>query len=357
VFTTFLLFTLIAAVIHFLVRNLFKKYQLVDHPDGIKKVHKFPVPFSGGLSFAISLIVLSILSYVFYLVPDLGLDIQFMDINFLNLWLLWVLITSLLLLSISLIDDFIDLPVWVRLFTQVSCCLIVMSNGDLRLTNLGPIFGGNDVELSIILSYLFTIFCVVGITNAFNWIDGLDGLFSFQVFAAGLGIFLLTQNFGTSAIIFWAAFIPYVFMNMGLLGAKFKVFIGDHGAMMIGYLIAWNLISISENDLIRPIDAVWCVCIVLLNTFRVIWKRYKNKHSVFSSDRTHIHHYFLDRGYSDNISLLIISSLTILISAIGYLLYLLGFAEWVSLAIFLLLLVGWSLISYLINEKNIFKNF
>lgn len=359
-FSTFLLFTLIAVVVHFSVRHLFGRYGLVDHPDGLKKIHKSAVPISGGLSFAICIIVFLVLSYIFYLYPDLGIEIYLnnQDSNSsVNLGLIWIFLTSLILLSISLIDDFIDLPIWVRLFTQISCCLVVISVGDLRLTNLGPIFGGNDIELPIIVSYLFTIFCVVGITNAFNWIDGLDGLLSFQIFIAALGMFLLVQDFGIIAISLAAAFIPYVFMNLGLLGNKFKVFIGDHGAMMLGYIIGWSLISFSEDSLIRAVDSLWCVSIVLLNSFRVMWKRYNNKLSVFSSDRNHIHHYFLDRGYSDNASLVMVCAVTLFVSATGYLLYYLEIPDWISLTTFFSILIGWALISYLINEKKIFKNF
>ncbi|MDA9636112.1 hypothetical protein N9T42_00205 [SAR86 cluster bacterium] len=359
-FSTFLFFTLIAVVIHFLVRHFFGRYGLVDHPDGLKKMHKSPVPISGGLSFAICLVVFLVLSYVFFLYPNLGIKTYLINQNsdtFVDLGLIWIFLTSLILLSISLIDDFIDLPIWVRLFTQISCCLVVISVGDLRLTNLGPIFGGNDIELQILFSYLFTIFCVVGITNAFNWIDGLDGLFSFQIFIAALGMLILVKDYGIIAISLVAAFIPYTFMNLGLLGDKFKVFIGDHGAMMIGYMIAWSLISFSEDGLIRPVDALWCVCIVLLNSFRVMWKRYIKKLSVFSSDRSHIHHYFLDKGYSDNLSLTIVCCLTSLACGFGYVLYLIDASEWVSLLCFFGILFGWASISYLVNVKKLFKTF
>ena len=60
-FSTFLLFTLIAVVVHFLIRHLFGRYGLVDHPDGLKKIHKSAVPISGGLSFAICVIIFLVL--------------------------------------------------------------------------------------------------------------------------------------------------------------------------------------------------------------------------------------------------------------------------------------------------------
>ena len=103
---------------------------------------------------------------------------------------------------ICLIDDLITLPVWVRLFAQVSC------------TNLGAIFGGNDLVLPSYLAFLFTIFCVVGITNAFNWIDGIDGFFSFQVLLALVGLIIIGRGgFTLAHLSLLAALLPYSIMH------------------------------------------------------------------------------------------------------------------------------------------------
>ena len=156
-----------------------------------------------------------------------------------------------------------------------------------------------------------------------NWIDGIDGFFSSQVLLALLGMIILSGRLSLFHIAFLSAISPYIVMNLGLLGDKFKVFIGDHGAMMIGFLIAGSFVLLSQADDgiyvqgVRPVDTLWCIGLVLLNALRVIWKRLIKKTSIFSSDREHIHHYFLDLGYSSGRTLIIVTSVSLIIFSVG----------------------------------------
>ena len=355
----FLLYSLVAFIIHLLVRHFFKRRNFVDIPDGIKKKHEDEVPISGGLSFAICFALFFSCSFllVFYDLTSLfgivlpnegfGSSGSFPYVSF-----FWLLFLSLVLLAICLIDDLITLPVWIRLFSQISCTILMIQLGNMNLLNLGAIFGGNDVILPDYLAFIFTIFCVVGITNAFNWIDGIDGFFSFQVILALIGLSIMGKaGFTLAHFSLLAALLPYSLMNIGLLGKKFKVFIGDHGAMMIGFFLACSFILVTQdsanvNELdARPVNALWCVGLVLLNAFRVIWKRSINKLSIFSSDRAHIHHFFLDRGYSGNATLLIVCSISLAIVSLGAIIHYSGLPEWFSLMIFVGILLFWGFIS------------
>ena len=348
-----------SSIIHFLVRGFFKKRGFVDSPDGIKKKHMNDIPLSGGLSFAVSFTIFSLFSFaVFYF--NLGsffsfnlLEVVLVSNNYPYVFLGWLMILSMVLLAICLIDDLINLPVWVRLFAQISCTVLMIQLGDMSIVNLGPIFGGEDIILHEYLAFLFTLFCVVGITNAFNWIDGLDGLFSLQVFIAVMGLSILLGNITFASIAFIAALMPYSIMNLGFLGSRFRVFIGDHGAMTIGFILACNFILATQSSLVeaRPIDALWCVGLVLLNAVRVMWLRFKGKVSIFNSDRKHIHHFFLDFGFSTRETLLIVSSISLAISSLGITLMYFNVQEWISLALFLMILPFWSLLSYLMNKK------
>jgi UDP-GlcNAc:undecaprenyl-phosphate GlcNAc-1-phosphate transferase len=224
--------------------------------------------------------------------------------------------------------------------------------GDMNLLNLGAIFGGNVVILPNYLGFIFTIFCVVGIINAFNWIDGIDGFFSFQVILALIGLSAMgAAGFTLAHFSFLAALLPYSLMNIGLLGNKFKVFIGDHGAMMIGFFLACSFILLTQDQVnadeskAHPVNALWCVGLVLLNAFRVIWKRLIKKISIFNSDREHIHHYFLDLGFSSKATLFIVCSISLVISAIGAIINYLDLPEWFSLMAFVSILFFWAFIS------------
>ena len=347
-----------SSIIHFLIRDFFKKRGFVDSPDGIKKKHKNDIPLSGGLSFAVSFTIFSLFSFaVFYF--NLGgffsfnlLEVVLVSNGYPYVFLGWLIFLSIVLLAICLIDDLVNLPVWVRLFAQISCTILMIQLGNMNIINLGSLFGGQDIVLHEYLGFLFTVFCVVGIINAFNWIDGLDGLFSFQVFIAVMGLSILVGNITFASIAFIAALLPYSMMNLGFLGSRSKVFIGDHGAMTIGFILACNLIFVSQNSFVdvRPVDALWCVGLVLLNAIRVMWLRFKRKVSIFNSDREHIHHYFLDQGYSDKTALLIVCSIGLSISGFGWILYFLDFPEWFSLVMFLSILFLWSFIGKFANQ-------
>ena len=355
-FSLFLLYILIGFIVHLLVRHYFKKKNFVDVPDGIKKKHKVAVPISGGLSFGICWTIFYLCTYLIF-IYGLG---DILGITFLKngdpsklVFPLYALLSflSLVLLSICLIDDLIDLPVWIRLFTQISCTVLMIELGGMNLLNLGPLFGFEDIILSYYLGSVFTIFCVVGITNAFNWIDGIDGFFSFQVILACIGITILSNNFSIALMAFLCSLAPYTIMNLGLMGKKFKVFIGDHGAMMIGFFIACNFVLITQDPHnlreidIRPVDVLWCVGLVLLNALRVIWLRFTKKLSIFNSDRKHIHHYFLDLGYSNNATLAIVCSISLAITSLGGIIYFLNLPEWFSLMTFISILFFWAFLS------------
>ena len=158
-FSFFLLFLLVGFIIHLLIRHFFKKRNFVDAPDGVKKKHKMAVPISGGLSFGLSyyLFVLACL-LIFYFDLNNSLNIQLPVIgygpNFPFFSFIILLLLSFVLLIISLIDDLISLPVWVRLFTQISCSVLFIQLGDISLINLGSLLGGEEIILQEYLSLI-----------------------------------------------------------------------------------------------------------------------------------------------------------------------------------------------------------
>ena len=124
------------------------------------------------------------------------------------------------------------------------------------------------------------------------------------------------------------------------------------------FFLACSFIFLTQDPLniyeqtVRPVEALWCVGLVLLNALRVIWKRFIKKLSIFSSDREHIHHYFLDQGFSNHQTLLIVCFISFSISAFGFLLFFLNTPEWLSLLIFISILIIWSWIGKFSNQKT-----
>ena len=127
--------------------------------------------------------------------------------------------------------------------------------------------------------------------------------------------------------------------------------------MAIGFLIAGTFVLLSQAiegihlEGVRPVDTLWCIGLVLLNAFAVIWRRLIKKTSIFSSDREHIHHYFLDLGYSSEKTLIIVSSISLIIFSFGIALALLKAPEWISLLSFIGILLFWNFFNKSIYKK------
>jgi len=349
-------FFLLSLIVHFVFRILFKRLNIVDIPDGIKKKHKQMVPISGGISVVISLVLIVVIYYFLnslQLIEALSqnekLKVSSPAIDIRTGLLIGF--TGLIVAAVSFFDDILELPIWFRFMTLILCSSIVISLSDLSLSSLGDLLGFGEIKLYGIYSTLITIFCIVGVANAFNWIDGLDGLFSSQVLIATGSIFYFVGGNGVFLILFLLAFLPYMMMNAGFFGESTKVFIGDHGAMALGYSIGWMLLSIAEFGAINPITAPWIIGLVLLNALRVMYKRLLLGVSLFRSDREHIHHFFLDNNYSRRLSLLIIILISSSIALIGILFQTSGVPDSVALVSFLGIFVLWSFLSFCLKKN------
>jgi len=267
-----------------------------------------------------------------------------------------MLITGIFLALITLIDDLWGLSVPTRFVSQALASLILITQSGLYIDNLGNLFGLGSIELNPALGVLFTIFCVIGILNAFNWIDGFNGGLTSQ-FLVGVTaplILLSTNNslFIEQVYLFLViCFLPYALMNLKVIGKRFVIFMGDHGSMFCGYIVAWCLIYFAmETEYMNPITAVWIVGFVLFNAISTIIIRIVNKRSPLISDRSHIHH-ALDRlglkGLRVSFVVLVISSM---LALTGVMLELIGASELVSML--LLVFISLIFLRYRFNLEN-----
>jgi len=263
---------------------------LVDIPDD-RKQHDGSVPLIGGLSIYFGLMVAI---YITQPLPD-------------NLF--YLLMTASLVLLIGLLDDLKDLGIWPRILVQIISCLLLVLFTDTCITSLGSPFGSNEIELGK-LAIPFTIFAVVGLVNAFNMSDGIDGLAGSLAIVTIIGIILfdaVTKNPPLLGflLMFSAALLPYLFTN--LISAQ-KIFLGDAGSLLIGFILAWILVFLSQGDSrsMVPTSVLWCVAIPVIDTFTVCFQRIRTGKSPLSADRQHFHHLLLDAGFSPKKALLII---------------------------------------------------
>ncbi|KII77745.1 UDP-N-acetylglucosamine--undecaprenyl-phosphate N-acetylglucosaminephosphotransferase [Vibrio renipiscarius] len=289
----------------FLMRKVAKTIGLVDKPNE-RKLHDGAIPLVGGIS-----IFLSIAQYL-TAKPDIIPNSE------LFLFCLTVLI------FVGVLDDKFDISFKIRLTVQalLSICMMVFAN--LQLENIGNVFGTGELHFGL-LSPIVTTFAVIGAINAFNMVDGIDGLLgglAIVTFASIAILLNIESKHGLAylCVIFIAAIVPYICMNLGIFGRKRKVFMGDAGSMVIGFTVIWLLLGASQEhstNSIRPVTALWLIAIPLMDMAAIMIRRVKRGHSPFKPDREHLHHIFQRLGLSSRQTLFVICSFASLLAGFG----------------------------------------
>ncbi|MFP3364167.1 UDP-N-acetylglucosamine--undecaprenyl-phosphate N-acetylglucosaminephosphotransferase [Pseudoalteromonas sp. SIMBA_148] len=303
-----LLFTFfIAFAVLFLMRKVARRVGLVDKPSG-RKMHTGNVPLVGGVA-----ICITIVQYI-YSHPGM--------INHANLYMCCIVGLTI----VGALDDRYDLSVKVRMLVQTIISIAMIYFAKAELLSLGDILGFGDISLGYgYVGGLITVFAVIGCINAFNMVDGIDGLLgglSIVTFGA-IGILLNManeQSLSYLCLLLVVCMIPYIVMNLGLIGRERKVFMGDAGSMMIGFTVIWLLIGASQtsgNPMIRPVTALWLIALPLMDMAAIMIRRVKQGKSPFKPDREHLHHICQRLGCSPTQTLILICSIASVFSVIG----------------------------------------
>jgi UDP-GlcNAc:undecaprenyl-phosphate/decaprenyl-phosphate GlcNAc-1-phosphate transferase len=184
---------------------------------------------------------------------------------------------------------------------------------------------------------LFTLIGVIGVINAFNMIDGLDGLAGGTGFVVTGWLIVLclsapAANAGAlgALLVLAAAIAGFLVYNLRHpWRVRATVFMGDAGSTMLGFVLSWFLIHLSQGEqaLMAPITAVWIMALPLLDTLTVIIRRIGAGRSPFAADRQHLHHLLLGRGFSDGRVTAILLGLTCATGGLGVLADWLGMSE------------------------------
>ncbi|MBT8039540.1 MAG: undecaprenyl/decaprenyl-phosphate alpha-N-acetylglucosaminyl 1-phosphate transferase [Gammaproteobacteria bacterium] len=269
---------------------LARTLDLLDHP-GARKVHLSTTPMTGGPAIFISF-GLFLLAY-------------FPEDRFVQA----LLAGGGLLLITGLADDRQHLAPWVRFFVQIAACLLMIYWPGIYLSDFGSLFTSDVLGLGA-LNLVITIFAALGVINAFNMIDGMDGLAGgiFMVSGTGLAIYaglngLVQTHWMLVAVLFAVA--GFLLLNARLpWNARARVFLGDSGSTFLGFLLAWAFIALGSDSneigqrAYMPMTAVWLFAVPLLDTATIIWHRWRSGSSAFRGDQHHLHHAFLRAGFS-----------------------------------------------------------
>lgn len=347
----FLLAFITAFVVTPYTIRLAKRVGAIDKPEK-RRINSRPIPRLGGLA-VISGFVVSSIYLVIAMIIENKINLQGEEIY--GFKLIGFLLGIIILVIFCYIDDVKGLKPIVKLLGQVvSACVIVAFGIRINETNIELI--DNILNSNIIFVYILTVGWIVGITNAINLIDGLDGLSSGITLISCLSLIIIfsLNNSPIIAIILTTAlagaivgFLPYNFNPA-------KTFIGDTGAQFLGFSLSIiSILGIAKTYTVLVIVAPLIVLAVpIFDTLFAIVRRIakgKSIKAVFSPDTGHLHHKLMKKGYTQKQSVLILYGISATLGMFAIILLESGIWKAISFA---LMVVAISAIGYKDIKKN-----
>lgn len=336
--------------------RLAKKVGAIDIPND-RRVNKKPMPRLGGLAvisgFFVSTIYLLISTSIEGKINLFGEETYY--VKFIGY------VVGIIILGITCyIDDVKGIPSWIKLIAQIIAAIIVVASG-IRIENISIPFTEGKLVISGIASYVITICWILGITNAINLIDGLDGLSSGVTLISCLSllmVFALNESPLIAIILVTAlagalvGFLPFNF-------SPAKTFIGDTGSNFMGFSLAIiSILGVAKTYtalvLIAPIIILG---MPIFDTIFAIFRRMikgKSLKAVFKPDKGHLHHKLMAKGYTQRQAVLIMYGITAILGMFAVILLESGIWKALSFALLVIAIVaiGYKDMSKFINEEN-----
>ena len=303
-------------------------------PGNNHKLHDTGTPFIGGVGVLAALCVA-----VFFLV-DVHSE-TFHKYTALG-------ISSIIIFAIGFADDVITLHYKPRFVIQILVVFIMILIGGVALSDFGGILFSPSLQMGVAVIPI-TIFAVIGVINSLNMIDGVDGL-------SGSVSFITLLLIGTVAFIgddrdnlmlttaLIGGVLGFLYFNLRYGKQRYaRVFLGDNGSMLLGLLLAWLLVDISQgtNRVMTPVTALWLFSVPLMDTVIVMLRRVWLGKSPFTSDRHHLHHLMQRAGLRVPEIVFIIVLVHTLLGIIGLMGLYLGISETTMFICFLLSFLGY----------------
>ena len=338
------------AVASFLITPLVIRFaprmQAMDHPDASRRVHREPVPRTGGLAVAAAFLGVGVLGLVinevFHFVPPLRL------VRGPQVSALFVGVAAGAVLGY--LDDRLQLRARWQLLGQLALAGIAIVAGILIDNMVNPLSGG-ALRFEGGAAMVVTTLWVVGMINSVNFVDGLDGLSTgiALVAATTLGIISLVVPPIQPAVAVLCAllagsllgFLPYNFHPA-------RVFIGTAGVFVVGYALA----VLSVLGTAKVTVALLVLGVPIIDTFWIIVRRLAARRSPFSADRGHFHHRLLDLGLTHRGAVLLIYGLCAVLAVLSLLLASARDGARGQLSAFLIIVVGGGLVLYLMTRRT-----
>ena len=265
---------------------------IVDNPDA-RKLQRTPVPVLGGMAVFFGMVVALVTTGVFRE----------------NYTLFAVMGIMTIMLYVGTMDDILSLSPKLRFIVQIIAVLLLVYSNDYSLNNFHGLW--NIYQIPEWIAVPLTVVAGVGIINAINLIDGVNGLSSGYCITASAVfgmVFIIAddRDAASLAILSVGALIPFFFHNV--FGKKSKMFIGDGGTLLMGAIMTSFVIGALNTDspFAEKVDpnfgVIPFVLVVLVvpvfDCLRVMFTRILKGTSPFSPDKTHLHHLLIDMGFS-----------------------------------------------------------
>ena len=289
----------------FMLKPVAQRVGLVDLPGG-RKTHLRATPLVGGLGIFLGILIVSIIT------P--GVLSEYSSL----------LSLSALVLFMGIIEDAKQLTALVRMTGHALVILIMAVVAGLQLSSLGDLLSIGSIELGV-LAIPVTIFATIGVINAINMADGIDGLSGALVIVALGFVALLSFANGQFAtvnfiVIMICSIMAFLSMNFRRPWHKNAlVYLGDAGSTMLGFMLAWLMIDATQGEeaSFAPVYALWFVAVPLFDTVHLMIKRPLRGISPFAAGTDHLHHKLLSRGYTVQQVVIILVGVSLAFGAIG----------------------------------------
>ncbi|OGU66516.1 MAG: hypothetical protein A2W30_02670 [Ignavibacteria bacterium RBG_16_36_9] len=317
--------------------DLFNKIKIVDIPDGKRKLHSTPVPRMGGL-----LIFLVFLTSIF---------VFYGDINSIK----YYLFGGIVIFSLGAYDDLLGAG-WLLKFVYQTIA------ASLLLLFLLPKFSSLTlftIEFSIVPGIFILVLFIVGTINAFNLLDGLDGLVSgISLLVFTLLFFISLNLLDTFSLVVLSSITGCMIGFLKYNAYPARIFLGDSGSFFLGYLIVSAVLIVSIDKSSEVLDLTFPVILLavpIADTLKVLFERILAGKNPFAADRTHIHHIVHSKNITHQTTVLIITiySLLFAANAIIYLFYSKPGGILIFLIMIIPLLFASKILQYMIERETL----
>lgn len=306
------------------LRPMSARLNLVDLPNQ-RKHHVGAIPLIGGISVCIGVLLSSLLT-----LPQEPL--------------LWsVLFCGIGVVILGAIDDARDISPWLRLGVQALLILAMCRLTGVTLHHLGNIVALGDVSVRW-FDLVITVVAICGAINAYNMMDGIDGLAGSMAMISFIGLAILFHDsmplMADLSQIFVIALIPYLLVNLAIVPNTKKIFLGDAGSMLLGFTIGFMVIYGSQQTQItnafRPVTALWLIGLPLMDMVGVMVRRIRKGQSPLRPDRNHLHHILLHAGLTPRQSLSVMVLSGVFMMSVGALGEIYAVHETIMMLLFIL---------------------